>query len=367
MATVELRNVTKTFGSFTALKNVNFETKDGEFFFILGPSGAGKSTIFNLISGLLPMNQGEILIDGQVVNNLEPRHRDVAVAFESYALYPNKTVYDNLAFPLRAPIRRKQHTEEDIRATVKSIAELLQIDEFLDRLPSQLSGGQKQRVSLGRTLVRRPKVYLLDEPIAHLDAKLRHKMRGELKRLQKEVGVSAIFATPDQLEAVSMADRVAVINHGEVQQIGPPDELYFNPANVFVAEHVGDPKINMFSASIASEGGGFVLSAGPGLKLGIPDDGKEALAAKKLPGALLAGVRPSNFALSRTQEKGTAAGKVEFKQISGDVQVIKVACGDNLLTIKVDMEEDYSVGEQVYFKLRNGRVLTFDPRTGKAI
>lgn len=367
MATVQLRNVTKTFGSFTALRDINFETRDGEFFFILGPSGAGKSTIFNLISGLLPLKQGEVIIDGQVVNNLEPRFRDVAVAFESYALYPNKTVYENLAFPLKAPIRRKEYSEEQIRKTVTSIAELLQIDEFLDRLPSQLSGGQKQRVSLGRTLVRRPKVYLLDEPIAHLDAKLRHKMRGELKRLQKELGVSAIFATPDQLEAVSMADRVVVIDHGAVQQIGPPEELYFNPANVFVAEHVGEPKINILAGSIAGGSGGYELRLGS-LRLAIPSDGKEALDGKKLLPNMLVGIRPSNFNLSRKGgEAGMVAGRVLFKQISGDVQVIKVDAGGQTLTIKVDVEEEYAADDQIWFSLRNGRVLLFNPETQKAI
>lgn len=367
MATVQLRDVSKHFGSLIALDKVNFETRDGEFFFILGPSGAGKSTIFNLISGLLPLKEGEVLIDGNVVNKLEPRNRDVAVAFESYALYPNKTVFENLAFPLRAPMRRKDFTEDQVKKTVHQIAELLQIDEFLERLPSQLSGGQKQRVSLGRTLVRRPKVYLFDEPIAHLDAKLRHKMRGELKRLQKELGVSAIFATPDQLEAVSMADRVVVIDHGRVQQIGTPEDLYFRPANAFVAEHVGDPRINMVDGVVKSDGGKTFLEFGTA-RLAVPDDGGPKLTDKALPSRVRIGIRPSNFEIARASDgNGMVPGSVAFTQISGDVQVIKVDTGGETVTIKAEVEDNYRVGEKLWLKLRNSRIYLFDPESGVAL
>lgn len=367
MATVQLRDVSKSFGSLVALDKINFETKDGEFFFILGPSGAGKSTIFNLISGLLPAKQGDILIDNQVVNQLEPRFRDVAVAFESYALYPNKTVFENLAFPLRAPIRKKEFTEDQVRKTVTEIAELLQIDEFLERLPSQLSGGQKQRVSLGRTLVRRPKVYLFDEPIAHLDAKLRHKMRGELKRLQKELGVSAIFATPDQLEAVSMADRVAVIDHGKVQQIGSPEDLYFRPANIFVAEHVGEPRINMLDGSIESKGGTTYLHIGPNM-IALPKDDNPDITTKNLPSTVKIGLRPSNFEVARQSDgNGMIQCKVVFTQISGDVQVIKVDAGGSVMTIKAEVDDHYGIDETLWIKLRNSRVYVFDPATGEAL
>jgi ABC-type sugar transport system ATPase subunit len=365
MATVELRNVRKHFGKAVALDNVNFETRDGEFFFILGPSGAGKSTIFNLISGLLPLSGGDIFIDGRCVNDLEPRFRDVAVAYESYALYPNKTVFENLAFPLRAPIRRRQYTEEQVRKTVADIAELLQIDEFLDRLPSQLSGGQKQRVSLGRTLVRRPKAYLLDEPIAHLDAKLRHRMRGELKRLQKELGISAIFATPDQLEAVSMADRVIVIDRGVTQQIGTPEDLYFRPKNLFVAEHVGEPKINAFKGRVVSEGGKPALAVGA-LRLEIPDGGGD-LADKNLAGDVIIGVRPSNLRVVGGDEKGGIDGEVAFKQISGDIQVIKVASAGVELTVKAEVDEIFNPGDKLRLKLRNSRIHLFDPDSGAAL
>jgi multiple sugar transport system ATP-binding protein len=365
MATVELKNVSKHFGGFAALTDINFDTRDGEFFFILGPSGAGKSTIFNIISGLLPISAGDVFIDGNRVNDLQPRFRDVAVAYESYALYPNKTVFENLAFPLRAPIRRKDYTEEQIRKTVRGIAELLQIDEFLDRLPSQLSGGQKQRVSLGRTLVRRPKVYLLDEPIAHLDAKLRHRMRGELKRLQKELGVSAIFATPDQLEAVSMADRVIVIDRGVTQQIGAPEDLYFRPKNVFVAEHVGEPKINLLKGTIAVEGGRTFLAFGA-LRLEVPADGDGILSHGKLPREVLIGIRPSNFTISSGGGEGVR-GKVIFKQISGDVQVIKVAIEGTELTVKAEMDEIFELGDILGLKLRNSRIHVFDPDNGAAL
>jgi len=367
MANVILKGVTKKFGSFTALNDINIETKEGEFFFILGPSGAGKSTMFNLISGILPVTKGDIFIGGEMVNKLEPRYRDVAVAFESYALYPNKTVYQNLEFPLRAPIRKNQYTDKEIDKIVRETAELLHIDELLDRLPSQLSGGQKQRVSLGRTLVRRPKIFLLDEPIAHLDAKLRHRMRGELKRIQKEMGISAIFATPDQLEAVSMADRVAILNKGVIQQIGTPEEIYFHPANEFVASMVGDPKINIFRGSVHAEGGTYYICH-KDFKLQMVKSAEKLVAGKALSGDIDIGIRPTCFRLSKTKmSEGDIQTRVSFMQRMGDTQIIKLDVGNFTFTTKVDQSILYSIGDIVWFSLSGDKIFFFDPETGKTL
>jgi len=214
MATVRFEHVNKKFGKAEVMHDLSFETRDGEFSFILGPSGAGKTTLLSLIAGILPMNDGSIYINNKLVNGIKPKDRNVAIAFESYALYPNRTVYGNIRFPLDAPIRAKESTEAEKDKRIHEIAKLLQIEELLQRYPRELSGGQRQRVALGRTLIRKPSVYLLDEPIAHLDAKLRHQMRGELKRLQQEMRIPVICASPDQSEAVAMADRIFVLNKG---------------------------------------------------------------------------------------------------------------------------------------------------------
>jgi multiple sugar transport system ATP-binding protein len=291
----------------------------------------------------------------------------VAVAFESYALYPNKTVYQNLEFPLLAPIRKSQYTTKEIDKIVRETAELLHIEELLDRLPSQLSGGQKQRVSLGRTLVRRPKVFLFDEPIAHLDAKLRHRMRGELKRLQKEMGISAIFATPDQLEAVSMADRVAILNKGVIQQIGTPEEIYFQPANLFVANMVGDPKINIFRGSVKKDGGVYYLCH-KDFRLSMDKSAEKIVAGRDLSGDIDIGVRPTCFRLSNTKMgEGDIQTRVSFMQRMGDSQVVKLDVGSFTFTTKVDQSVLYSIGDTVWFSLSGDKIFFFDPVTGNAL
>jgi multiple sugar transport system ATP-binding protein len=235
MAKVKLVNVVKKFGKVVAVDHVSFDVRDGEFFALLGPSGCGKTTTLRLIAGLEAPDEGEIWIDDKLVNDLPPKDRDVAMVFQNYALYPHMTVFDNIAFPLMVRKREVGLTNEEIRRRVMEIAKLLQIDHLLNRKPSQLSGGEQQRVALARTLVRRPKVWLLDEPMSNLDAKLRVTMRGELKKLQKELGVTTIYVTHDQVEAMSMADRIAVMNKGRILQIGTPDELFWRPADAFVA------------------------------------------------------------------------------------------------------------------------------------
>ncbi|MBO3768814.1 MAG: ABC transporter ATP-binding protein, partial [Candidatus Brockarchaeota archaeon] len=241
MTRVVFKNVTKKYGNYIAVNNVSFEVEHKEFAVLLGPSGSGKTTILKLISGLEFPDKGEIWIGDRIVNKLPPKDRDVAMVFQNYALYPHKTVYENLAFPLK--IRHVPKDEIDKR--VKSIAKLLGIDRLLERKPGQLSGGEQQRVALGRALIREPKVWLLDEPLSNLDAKLRTYMRAELKKLQRELGITTIYVTHDQVEAMTLADKLIVLNEGVVQQIGSPRELYEKPANVFVATFIGSPPMNI--------------------------------------------------------------------------------------------------------------------------
>src|SRR5262245_26045763 len=235
VADVVTQSLTKRFGKTVAVDQLSLACQDGEFFVLLGPSGAGKTTLLNLIAGLVEPTSGKIFIGGRDATTLEPGERDVAMAFESYALYPHLSVYENLAFPLRSPRTAGRYTHKVLDERVRAIAGTLEIDELLGRMPTQLSGGQKQRVALGRALVREPGVFLLDEPIAHLDAKLRNRMHAELRRVQKQLGTTTIYATPDYAEAMAMADRLAVVHEGRALQVGPPLEVYFNPATEFVA------------------------------------------------------------------------------------------------------------------------------------
>ncbi|MBQ6671738.1 MAG: ABC transporter ATP-binding protein, partial [Spirochaetales bacterium] len=288
--TIRLENVVKKFGKKEVIHNINLETREGEFSFLLGPSGAGKTTILNLIAGIAPLTSGNIYIGDKLVNNLKPMDRNVAIAFESYALYPDKTVYENMAFPLNAPIRKKDLTEEQKKARVMEFAELLQIADLIDRYPRELSGGQRQRVALGRTLVRTPSVYLLDEPIAHLDAKLRHQMRSELKQLQIKMGIPFICTSPDQAEAVAMADRIFLLNAGRIEQEGSSRELYFHPKNEFVALMLGEPKMNIVKMDFRCENGKAVFS-NKDISLTAPEGFDKAAAGKDLPAVLDLGVR----------------------------------------------------------------------------
>ena len=252
MARVLLQNVWKRYGKVEAVKEVTFEVRDHEFFCLLGPSGCGKSSTLRMIAGLEEISEGEIYIGDRVVNRVEPKDRDVAMVFESYALYPHKTVYDNMAFPLR--IRKGQYTEAQIKERVTHAAKILEINELVNRYPRQLSGGQKQRVAIGRAIVREPQVFLMDEPISHLDAKLRTQMRGELKHLQKVLKSTMVYVTHDQLEAMSMADRIAIMYRGVLQQVGTPDEVFNHPVNNIVAGFIGDPPMNFIDCRLKVEG-----------------------------------------------------------------------------------------------------------------
>jgi multiple sugar transport system ATP-binding protein len=261
MAGVKLEEVKMTYGGLVALDNISFECEEGEFFTLLGPSGAGKTTTLELIAGIKQPSRGLIYIGGRVVNDLAPDERDVAMAFENYALYPHLSVYENVSFPLRAPRRKEELTPTQERAKVQEIATLLGIDQLLDRKPQQLSGGQKQRVSLARAMVRNPKVYLLDEPIAHLDAKLKVSARSTLKQLAYKLGITILYVTHDYHEALGLSDRVLALRKGRIEQIGTPEEMYESPASDFVARLMGDPPVNLVDGEIVNENGKMYFQA----------------------------------------------------------------------------------------------------------
>ena len=308
MAGVKLENVTMKYGSLVALDSVDFECKEGEFFTLLGPSGAGKTTILELIAGIKKPVSGNIYINDQPVNHAPPEERDVAMAFENYALYPQFSVYENIAFPLRAPRRKGELTPDQERERVEKITKLLGIKEYLDRKPQQLSGGQKQRVSLARAMVRRPKLYLLDEPIAHLDAKLKISARSTLKKLAHQLKITILYVTHNYQEALGLSDRILVLRKGKVEQIGTPRELYETPHTDFVARLIGDPPINLVDMEVVREKGDVILRLDEIFTLPVRNDliPKIEHAAWEEAGKQLVriGVRPTNVSVTKEKTAG---------------------------------------------------------------
>ncbi len=362
MASVVLRDISKRFGEVQALQGVGFECSDGELFCLLGPSGAGKSTTIKVIAGLETPDKGEVLLDGKPITRLFPQERRVATAFESYALYPHLTVFENLAFPLKAPIRVSQYTKSGLEDRVQEVALMLGIDELLDRYPRQLSGGQRQRVALGRALVRKPKVYLLDEPIAHLDAKLRHRMRGELRKIQTELGITTIYCTPDQLEALSMADTVAVINKGKIEQIATPDEIYSLPVNTFVARFVGDPPMNILDSELEADL--LVVRSDGSFHLPIPPPDQAMLAEKIGRGKLKVGIRPRDIRLvSQGAEDAHTTGLVKGVDTLGQTTIVTASIGSVEVKVKVPTAQAPDRRSSVGLMLDDAKFYYFDAET----
>lgn len=346
MAQVTLQSISMAFQTVIALKDVSFEIKDGEFFVLLGPTGAGKTTTLRVISGLERRYTGSVLFDGEPVDKVMPSGRDVAFVFEQYSLYPSMTVYDNLAFPLRSPSRRVP--EDQIRKRVEETVKKLRIEHLIERTCAHLSGGEMQRVSLGRALVRDPLIYLMDEPLSNLDAKLREALRVELQHLQKSEGSTTLFVTHDQIEALTMADRIGVLDRGSLLQIGTPEDIYDRPATTFVAQMVGTPRINLVKA--ASENNVLYVTDST-IHLPLP-------AGDGLPVDLLLGVRPEDV---RVHGQGDFAGEITLTEPLGVQTILHVKTGEQtLLSIAPGMTET-QVGDQVKFDIIRDRLHYFDP------
>jgi multiple sugar transport system ATP-binding protein len=366
-SSVALRNLTKRYGTIVAVQDLTLEVEPGEFFFILGPSGAGKTSTLKAIAGLEQASGGAVLIDGRVVNHLEPSRRDVAMAFESYALYPHLNVFENMAFPLRSPSARPRLSRKECTNRVERVARMLQIHELLHRHPGQLSGGQRQRVALGRALVRQPRVFLMDEPIVHLDAKLRAHMRSELKQLHQELGITSIYATPDWLEAVSMASRIAVIRKGVLQQLGTPDDIYNKPVNQFVADLVGDPPMNFFSVRIAEEAG---TACAKNTALHVDLDPPTWAQLRPVIGSsdLLLGVRPSHVHVSgRSTSETPFGGKIFTIERVGRRTVIEARIDDHTIVSKAPHAVDLKIGDPVWVGFSGSQLYFFDPASGRSL
>jgi len=360
MAKVVLKNLTKKFGKVVAVKNLSLEAKDRSFLVLLGPSGCGKTTILRCIAGLETPDEGEIYIGDKLVNDLPPKERDIAMVFQSYALYPHMTAFENIAFPLKM----RRVPKDEIKRRVKEVAELLKISHLLDRKPKQLSGGEAQRVALGRAIVREPKVFLMDEPLSNLDAKLRVYMRAELKRLQQHLKITTIYVTHDQIEAMTMADEVAVLSQGVLQQLATPDELYNHPKNLFVAGFIGSPPMNFITASLKAKKEKLFLVA-ENFELELTEDlanilkGKEGL-------EVVIGIRPEDLKFVNKSE-GKIHGKVFMQEPLGSEVIIDIKVNDELIKVKESPDFRLEVGKDVWLSFDYNKLHLFDKKTGEAI
>ncbi|WP_435066209.1 ABC transporter ATP-binding protein [Halobaculum sp. EA56] len=360
--TVEYDGVTKTFeadgGDVVAVDDLDIDVRDGEFLVLVGPSGCGKSTTLRLLAGLETVTDGEVRIGGTVVNETKPKDRDIAMVFQNYALYPHKTVAENMRFGLEMTT---DLPEDEVDARVRETAELLDIDDLLDRRPDALSGGQKQRVALGRAIVREPEVFLMDEPLSNLDAKLRTEMRTELQQLHERLGVATVYVTHDQTEAMTMGDRIAVLDDGRLQQLGTPLECYHEPANRFVAGFIGSPSMNFLDLRYDPQTG--VGSLGD-LTYGFADDQVEALGDR---GSVTLGVRPEDVELASESGPATAVGTVEVVEPMGRENLLHVDVAGEEVVASVPGEYEVSSGRTVRLRFPRDRVHAFDGGDGEAV
>ncbi|ABO08780.1 ABC transporter ATP-binding protein [Pyrobaculum calidifontis] len=352
MTFVVLDRVTKRFGNVVAVDNVSLEVKKGEFVVFLGPSGCGKTTTLRIIAGLERPTSGRVYIDGVDVTDLEPGERDVAMVFQDYAIYPHMTVFQNIAFPLEVNKKKLRLTPRDIRERVERVAKMLQIDHLLNRKASQLSGGQQQRVALARALVREPKVWLMDEPLSNLDALIRLQVRAELKRLQRDLGITTIYVTHDQVEALTLADRIAVMNAGRVVQYAPPGEIYDEPQHMFVATFVGNPPMNVLKCTPAGE----VLKC-PGFELRNPGVSQP----------VYFGIRPEYIEWSPKHVEGAVKGVVYVVEPIGSEYIINVTLGNTLIKVKTFREVALRPGDEIYLRFNLRKAKIFDEATGKLL
>jgi len=352
MASVTFKGVVKKFGSFTAISELDLEVLDKEFLVLLGPSGCGKTTTMRMVAGLDDVTAGEIYIGSDRVNDVLPKYRDVAMVFQSYALYPHFTVEQNIGYPLK--IRGVPEAER--RRIVAGVARRVELDQLLNRLPKELSGGQRQRVALARAIVRTPKVFLMDEPLSNLDAKLRVQMRAELKRLQHELQVTVIYVTHDQIEAMTLAHRVAVMNGGVIEQLGTPREIYNDPRTLFVAGFIGSPPMNLVEGEVKDG----VFTGPSGLRV-------EGLDRTNIAHAVM-GVRPEDVHVVDAEDEGVnLVAPIYSVELTGENTLVSIHVGDRLLTMRADKNFVGNFDQMIGVKASPDRIFLFDQQTQKRV
>jgi len=362
MATVKLVNVSKRYGNVEAIKKINLHIKDGELMVLLGPTGAGKTTTLRSVAGLEHPEEGEIYIGEEKVDHLPPADRDVAFVFQNYSLYPRYTVFDNMASPLKA----RGMSREEIEKIVKKTATMLHITHLLHRKPEHLSGGEMQRVALGRALVRSPHIFLMDEPLTNLDAKLREEMRAELKRLQSDIGATFFYATPDQAEALSMADRIAVLKEGEIQQVGTPSEVYNHPSTMFIAGFLGSPGMNFLPCRLEQKRGG-ILDVGPGKFKITLTPAKLKQIEEILPSELIFGIRPEDILVSKEKQSGFIESEMDVMELMGSWAIVSLKLGEYYLKVRTEADFEATPEEKIWIKLDEERIHLFDKKSERAI
>jgi multiple sugar transport system ATP-binding protein len=362
MAEVTLKGIKKAYGPVTVIPHFDLDIKDHEFMVLVGPSGCGKSTALRMIAGLEEITGGTIEIGGRVVNDVPPKDRDIAMVFQSYALYPHMTVRENMEFGLKI----RKTPREEMNRRVNEAAQILGIMEYLDRKPKQLSGGQRQRVALGRAIVRKPAVFLFDEPLSNLDAKLRVQTRAEISKLQKSLKTTTVYVTHDQIEAMTMGDRIAVMKLGELQQVGSPLEVYDRPSNLFVASFIGTPPMNFVPATISADG---TSVAAAGFTLPVPESFRDAAAAHKGQKVVL-GLRPENIR-EAPRDPGdrvvAITATVEFVEPLGHEVIVHGRVGDDLLVAKVEPHRAPVMGDEVRLIVEVDACHLFDTATEKRL
>ncbi|MFQ5871323.1 MAG: ABC transporter ATP-binding protein [Candidatus Geothermarchaeales archaeon] len=366
MAEINIKRLTKKYGKTVAARDLDYQIEEGEFFVLLGPSGCGKTTVLLAIAGLIKVDSGEIWLGQKLMTSpernihVEPQERNVSMVFQDYALYPHMTVFKNIAFPLIARGVEKHEVERKVKETAK----FLDISQLLDRKPGQLSGGQKQRVALGRAIVREPDVFLMDEPLANLDAKLRVYMRAELKKLQQKLGVTTVYVTHDQLEAMTMGNRIAILRDGTLQQVGTPNEVYNRPKNTFVAGFIGSPPMNLLEGTIVERNGDVVIDFGTfTYEL---SDGEEVMRRVETPRVVL-GIRPEHIMITKNSKKNAFRAKVEVVELVGKELEVHLTTDEKSLVVIASPTLDPKVGEEVWLLPDENKIQIFDGKTERRI
>jgi len=364
MASIRLSNVTKQFKGTTAIRDLNLEIKDGEFFCVLGPPGAGKTTLLRLIVGLERPEIGTIEIGNDDVSEVHPSKRDIAMIFQNLALYPDRTVFENIAFPLRM----QNMDEETIQKKVTKVAKELKIDWLLEKTPAKLSGGERQRVAIGRAIIRKPRAYLMDEPLSNLDAILRLEMRVNLKALQTDLKETFVYVTHDQVEALSMGDRIAVLNQGKLQQVATPEEIYKLPENTFVANILGSPPMNLIPCNANGKNGADRITHDCFEILGSSDSFKKLFQAEGAKQSLLLGVRPEDINIHHQKKTDDCiAAEIYVVEPLGNETVVDIKLGDNIIKVLADADFTGTSGEKVWISLRLDRLHFFDKQSGQCL
>lgn len=365
MPGVKLNKVVKTFGKITALNEIDLNIEEGEFFVLVGPTGAGKTTTLRVISGLEKIDSGTIMFGDEDAAELSPADRDVAFVYQNFSLYPQLTVRQNLEFPLKSPRHREK--QEVVTKRVESVAELLHITPLLDRMPDALSGGEMQRVGIGRAIVRHPQIFLMDEPLSDLDAKLREELRVELRQIQSELTTTTLYVTHDQVEAMSMGDRVAVLNEGVIHQVGTPQEVYSNPTDLFVASFIGLPKMNFFSCKITGNGSaGLDLEKGL-VKIGFSDAASKQVSKFSKKDGLILGVRPESVKVHAEKGTGRFQAEVLFLEHFGSMNIVNLQIGEKIFKARTKPAYHANPKDKVWIEFEEDRMIIFDEDTEKAI